>query len=349
MCPRGGWGGFAHAIRSATCALLALAILPVAQARGPIGARDADYQLAIEQAHKRYQAVDSGKVPDNPPPLAGVSPALFGISIVRVDGRVFEAGDASTPLILESMSAPFAAALLADQQGAEVLSSTMGAVAGTAPLPDARGASDWGSAPSSALESAGSMSLLGLIHPKGDTEKKWHALGENLGRFAGRAVNYDPATHQSSLAAAERLKTKALQLSREGRLADDPQSTADLYVRQQLVRVSTRELAVMAATLANDGRNPVTRDRAVKPEAAKSIQSLLMNSGLRGQQKAWLVKAGVGAMTSRSGAIILVVPGRLGIAVYSPPLDSKGVSVRGERAIRYLIKALMIGPDPSQP
>jgi glutaminase len=74
-----------------------------------------------------------------------------------------------------------------------------------------------------------------------------------------------------------------------------------------------------------------------------------MNSGLRGERKKWLVKAGVGAMTSRSGAIILVVPGRLGIATYAPPLGSQDISVRGERAMRYLIKALMIGPDPTLP
>jgi glutaminase len=187
------------------------------------------------------------------------------------------------------------------------------------------------------------------MQPKGNPDSKWQALRDNLGRFAGHDVNYDASTFQTVWAGADRLKARAHELSRAGRLADDPDATADLFVRQHLVGVTTQDLAVMAATLANDGVNPVTRNRVVKEEVARSTTDLLMKSGLRGKRQAWLIKAGVGAMTSRSGAIILVVPGRMGIAAYSPPLGSQDISVRGERAMRYLIKVLMIGPDPTQP
>jgi glutaminase len=329
--------------------LLAVALVSVADARGPKAARDADYQMAIQQAHQRYAAVTTGKVASKPEVLAGVSPALFGIAIVRVDGSSFRAGDADQKLLLDAISAPFAAALLSEQQGTDVLSSVQGAIAGTAPLPDARGAADWGNAPATALESSGSMSLLALMQPKGNPDAKWQALRANLGRFAGHEVNFDAATHQAVLAAAEPLKARAQSLSQEGRLADDAAATADLFVRQNLVNVTTHDLAVMAATLANDGVNPVTRDRAVKADVARGAVTLLMNSGLRGERKAWLMKAGVGAMTSRAGAVMLVVPGRMGIAAYSPPLGSSGISARGERAVRYLIKVLMIGPDPTRP
>jgi glutaminase len=305
--------------------------------------------MAIDKAHERYQGETSGKVASKPAVLASVAPGLFGIAIVRVDGSVFHAGDSDTPLLLESISAAYAAALLSEQQGPEVLTSTQGALAGTAPLPDARNAADWGNAPSSALESSGSMALLAMLQPKANPDAKWQALRENLGRFAGRDVNYDASTYQAVSTSVEKLQAKAREMSQQGRLADEPQATADLYVRQNLVRVTTRDLAIMAATLANDGVNPITRQRAVKAEVAKHTVTLLVNSGLRGERKKWLVKAGVGAMTSRSGAIILVVPGRLGIATYAPPLGSQDISVRGERAMRYLIKALMIGPDPTLP
>lgn len=330
-------------------ALLAIALASVAQARGPKAARDADFQMAINQAHQRYQGVETGKVASQPPMLAQVDPKLFGIAIVRIDGTVFRAGDADHALLLDAISAPFASALLSEQQGTEVMNSTAGALAGTAPLPSARGAADWGNAPSNALESSGTMPLLALLQPKGNVEAKWQSLRENLGRFAGHEVNYDGTHYPAVLAGADKLKSRARELSNEGRLADDAQITADLYVRQNLVSVTTKDLAVMAATLANGGVNPVTRDRAVKKEVAESTVKLLMNSGLRGERKSWLIKSGVGAMTSRSGAIILIVPGRLGIAVYSPPLGSSDISARGERAVRYLIKALMIGPDPTLP
>jgi glutaminase len=331
------------------CLILGVALVAVADARGPRAARDADYQMAITQAHQRYQGVSSGKVAGHPPVLAAVSPALFGVAIVRIDGTTFHAGDSDQPLLLDAIAAPFAAALLSEQQGAEAMTSTLGALAGTAPLPDARGAADWGNAPSTALESSGSMSLLAMLQPTGNPDAKWQALRENLGRFAGHELNFDPATYQSVLAVADGLRARARDLSEDGRLADDATATADLFVRQSVVNVTTRELALMAATLANDGVNPVTRHRAVKAEVARRTVTLLMNSGLRGEKKNWLVRSGVGAMTSRAGAIILVVPGRLGIAAYSPPLGSQGISVRGERAMRYLIKALMIGPDPSLP
>ena len=106
----------------------------------------------------------------------------------------------------------------------------------------------------------------------------------------------------------------------------------------------------MAATLANDGVNPVNQKRVVSQPVAKSIQTLLIESGWRGAKKAaWLKKAGVGAMAGNSGVIIMVVPGRLGLAVYSPPLDSAGNSVRAQRALRYLVQTLFIGPDPTAP
>lgn len=356
MCPRGTSGGgaarakarFGDAWRIAGV-LLGIALLSSAEARGPKAARDADFHTAVTQAYERYKATESGKVASQPAVLATVSPSLFGIALVRTNGTVFHAGDSTQPLLLDSISAPFAAALLSEQQGSDALTSTPGALAGTAPLPDARGAADWGNAPSTALESSGSMSLLALMQPKGNADSKWQALRENLGRFAGHDVNYDASAFQAVWPGADRLKAKARELSKAGRLADDPEVTADLFVRQNLANVTTQDLAVMAATLANDGVNPVTRTRAVKAEVAKATVDLLMKSGLRGKRQAWLIKSGVGAMTSRSGAIILIVPGRMGIAAYSPPLGSQDISVRGERAMRYLIKVLMIGPDPTQP
>ena len=321
----------------------------ISAARGPIGGRDADYQTAVAQAHKRYNSDKSGKVTNTVPALAAVSPDLYAVVIVRIDGKVFEAGDAATPFVLEGLAASFTAALVTEQRGTDALTGTLGAVAGTAPTPDARTPADWGNAPATALEVEGAIPTLSLVQPTGDADGKWRALLGNASKFAGRDLVLDERVYQSALGNADRLTSRVKELSGEGRLLDDPQLTQDLYLKQNAIAVTARDLAIMAATLANDGVNPLNQQRAVSPETAKSIQSLIANAGLRGARKDWMKKAHAAAAASRSGAGFLVMPGRLGIAVYSPPVDSKGISVRGQRAMRYLAQVLMIAPDPTQP
>jgi len=337
-------------IAAALAAALALGAASASWARGPLGARDADYQDAVALAHKRYVSERSGKVSQSNTALAAVSPDLYAVVVVRVDGKVFEAGDAGKPLLLTAIAAPFTAALVGEQRGADFMNSTAGALAGTAPVPPGRSTADWGKPPTTALELEGALATLSLVQPQGDVDGKWRVLAANLGGFAGREPSLDEAAYQAALAAATRVNTKARDLSQEGRLTDKAELTADLYLRQGSVTLTTRELAIMAATLANKGENPVSRKRVVSEPVAINIQQLLINSGLKGGKRAdWLKKAGVGVSIGESGAIIMVVPGRLGIAVYSPPLDSAGNSVRGQRALRYLVQTLFIGPDPTAP
>jgi glutaminase len=342
-------GNASGAVLSVLVASALLLVPGTSAARGPIGARDADYQTAVAQAHKRYKPDKSGKVTNTVPALASVSPDLYAVVIVRIDGKVFEAGDAAAPFVLEALAAPFTAALVTEQRGTDALTGTLGAVAGTAPTPDARTPADWGNAPATALEVEGAIPTLSLVQPTGDADAKWRALLTNASSFAGSSLALDDRIYQSALGSADKLRSRIKELSGEGRLLDDPQLTGDLYLKQNSIAVTARELAIMAATLANDGVNPVSKQRAVSPETAKSVQSLIANAGLRGARKDWMKKAHAAAAASRSGAGILVMPGRMGIAVYSPPVDSKGISVRGQRAMRYLAQVLMIGPDPTQP
>lgn len=318
-------------------------------ARGPKASRDADHQTAISQAYKRYLPDRSGKVTDSVPALASASKDVYAVVMVRVDGKVFEAGDVNTAFALDTLSAPFTAALVSEQQGTDVLTGTLGAVAGTAPTPNARTAADWGKAPATALEAEGAIPTLSLVNPRGDADAKWRALLGNLSGFAGRELALDERVYQSASGAAEPVRIRVRDLSQEGRLLDDAQITGDLYLKQNSVAVTARDLAIMAATLANHGVNPVSGKRVVSEATARSMQALIANAGLRGAKKDWMNKAGAAAAASRSGGGILVMPGRLGIATYSAPLDSKGISVRGQRAMRYLAQVLMIGPDPTLP
>ena len=338
----------ARAFALVIAGVLALGMSASASARGPKGARDADMQLAVAQAHKRYVANRTGKLPADIPALAAVSPDLYAVVVVRVDGQVFEAGDARKAFALTGISAPFAAALVAEQRGPEALNSTLAAVAGIAPLPDARGAGDWSGSPSTALAPEGALATLGLVEPRGDTEGKWRAIQDNLTRFAGSPLSLDDAMYRSMQSEAPKVQSTARRLAAEGRLVDDATATADLFLRQGAATVNARELAIMAATLANDGVNPVARHPAVKPAVAQSVQQLIQQSGARGGKSSALNKSKLIATAGKSGAILVVVPGRLGIAVYAPPLDAAGVSVRGQLALRYLTQALLLDMDPGQ-
>jgi len=329
--------------------VLTLGLSVSTPARGPKAARDADYQLAVSQAHKRYAGNHTGKVTNDIPALATVSPDLYAVAVVRVDGSVFEAGDTGTRFALTGLAAPFAAALVGEQRGAEALNGTLAAAAGLTPLPDARGASDWGASPTTALKPRGALATLSMLEPKGNVDAKWQALLGNLSKFAGGAVSSDDAIHRSAQADVGKLQVAARDLAGDGGLADDANATTDLYLRQGSVVVTARELAIMAATLANDGVNPVTRDAAVKPAVAQNIVQLISQAGIRGGRNSALNKLRLVATSGSSGGILVVVPGRLGIAVYAPPLDSSGISVRGQLALRYLSQVLFLEGDPSKP
>ena len=292
---------------------LLLLATDVGLARGPKGARDADMQTAVSQAHKRYQPDRSGTIPDFVPGLSRVSPDLYGVVIVRVNGKIFEAGDTRVPLVLTAIAAPFTAALVAKQQGGAGIGNPL----------------DW----------EGSIAAVSLVKPQHDPDAKWRALLGNLGAFAGRELFLDDGIYRSASAATEPVLEAARRLASQGRLHDDADATADLFVKQGAVTVTARELAIMAATLANDGKNPVNGNAVVQPEVSHTLQALVATSGLK--------NVGMTAVAGKGGAIIAIVPGRLGIATYSPPLDAAGNSVRGQRAIKYLSQALQVSSPPN--
>lgn len=288
--------------------LLALLISLPTVARGPIGGRDADYQMAVSQAHKRYQADKSGTIPDAVPRLAKVSPELYGVVLVRVDGKVWQAGDSRLPFVISAAATPFTVALLTEQGGA---------------------------APDNALTAEGALITLSQLKPQHDAEAKWRAVLGNLGSFAGRELFLDDSMYRSADTVAVSVREAARRLAGDGKLQDAADATADIFVKQSAVTLTTYDLAVMAATLANGGKNPLDGRVVVKPEVTQGLQSLIASAGVQ--------KVGMAAVSGKAGSLFAVVPGRFGVAIYSPPLDSAGNSVRGQRAIKYLSQALQVG------
>jgi len=327
--------------------LVAGAVLLVASvtapARGPIGARDADLQMAVTQAYKRYQSDRSGKISDTVPALSKVSPDLYGVVIVRIDGKIYEAGDTKIPFVLGASAAPFTAALVAEQQGPDTLARKIGVASGPPPAATLPAASA-----DNPLSWEGSIATLSLVDPRKDADSKWRALLGNLGAFAGNELFLDESVYRSALTtAAKPVQDTARQLAGIERLFDDADLTASLYVKQATVAVTARDLAVMAATLANGGINPLNGRKVIRPEVSQNIQALITNAGMREGTGAWMYKVGIPASAGKGGGIVAIVPGRMGIATFSPPLDAGGVSVRGQRAIRYLAQALQVNLYPN--
>lgn len=288
-------------------AVLALAVSVPGLARGPMGGRDADYQMAVSQAHKRYQSDRSGSIPEAVPRLATVSANLYGLALVRVDGKAWEAGDSRIPFVLSGAAAPFTVALVAEQ-GAGLANHS--------------------------LDGEGALVALSLVRPPHDADAKWRAVLGNFGAFAGRELFLDQAMYGSANAAAAPVLDLARKLAADGKLQDDAAATADLLVKQSAVTLTAYDLAVMAATLANGGKNPMTGKAVVKPEIAQALQKALATDGVQ--------RIGMSSIAGKAGCIFAVVPGRFGVAVYSPPLDAAGNSVRGQRALKYLSQALMV-------
>lgn len=299
--------------------------------------------MAVTQAHERYRQDASGKVAPAISALGDVTPGHFGVVVVRIDGKVFETGDARVAFLIGEIAAPFTSALAASQQGTEVASSTAGAVAGTAPVPDARTAADFGNAPYNPLVAQGALTTLSLVKPQRDVDGKWRALLDNFSQFAGQELRVDERAINAAKSALPGVDSMVRDLGSEGRLLDDAGITAELYRRQNALSVTAHDLAVMAATLANGGVNPVSGKTVVSPAVAQRIQAQLLSK--RKGSSAWMAKEGIAATAGLGGGIIVVIPGRLGIATYAPPLDTGGVSVRGQRAIRYLSKALQFAPQ----
>ena len=128
------------------------------------------------------------------------------------------------------------------------------------------------------------------------------------------------------------------------RLYAEPRSTVDIYTRQCSINVTAKDLAVMAGTLANGGVNPVTRQRAIDAAYVPKILAVMATAGLYDASGQWLYAVGAPGKSGVGGGIIAVVPGRFGVAAFSPPLDEAGNSVRAQKAIESVIRAMRANP-----
>lgn len=280
----------------------------------------------LDECHGRFAANDEGAVADYIPELGKADPAHFGISLATLDGHVYEVGDSKIPFTIQSLSKPFVFALALDTLGAARVEGAIGVEPSGDPFNSIRLNAE--NHPFNPMVNAGAIACSGLIHEaKGDGAFDY--IREALGRFAGRTLGFDEAVYVSESATGDRNRAIAYLLRTNAVLRDRVDAVLDVYFRQCAVLVNARDIAVMAATLANRGVNPVTGQQVMTPYAISRTLSVMTSSGMYDYAGEWIYRVGIPAKSGVGGGILAALPARLGLGSYSPKLDKHGNSVRG--------------------
>lgn len=292
----------------------------------------------LQQLHQELSGVSEGEVATYIPELAKANPDWFGICVVTASGHVYEVGDTDIPFTIQSISKPFVYGLALEDNGlVDVISKV-----GVEPSGDAFNSislePDTGR-PLNPMINAGAIATAGLIQG-GVSSARTRRILSGFSTFAGRELSIDETVYRSESETGHRNRAIGHMLRNFDILTSEPDPTVELYFQQCSVSVTCRDLGVMAATLANRGANPITGKQAVRGEYVANMLSVMSSCGMYDWAGEWIYKVGMPAKSGVAGGVIAVLPGQLGIGVFSPRLDSHGNSVRGIRVCEALSQRL---------
>jgi glutaminase len=339
--------GFAG--RDRFLAILAVAVLalaaPAALAQSP---SDADVTAALKAAFAKYKTLQEGANADYIPALAKVDSNIYGIALVTVDGKVFTEGDVTSEVSIQSISKVFTMAKVIEETGSQSIFDNMGVDATGQAFNSIVAIEQNKGAEMNPLVNPGAIAATSMV--KGATyEEIWRSIIGYYDEFAGRKLKVLEDVYKSEAETNQRNQAIAQLMYAYGRIKDKPLQACDLYTKQCSVGVNAKDLATMAATLANGGKNPVTKKPVLKTEFVPNVLAVMATAGLYDDSGKWLYQTGLPAKSGVGGGIIAVAPGKFGIAVISPPLDKAGNSVRAQKAIADISNALGGNPYASKP
>lgn len=293
----------------------------------------------LAAAYERAEQHHEGDVADYIPILAEADPEAFGLCVVGVDGVVHELGDTRIRFSIQSISKAFVYALVLQEFGHERLLEVVG-VNNTGLAFNSVIAIELNNGhPMNPMVNAGAIATTAMM--PGDTaEEQWEAVRAGLSRFAGRSLELDEQVYRSEAATNERNQAIAKLLQSYGRIDRDPAEVVDVYTRQCALAVDARDLAVMGATLADGGVNPITGEQVVSAEVCRDTLAVLAANGLYEASGEWLFEIGLPGKSGVAGGLVTIAPGKVGVGSYAPRLDAAGNSVRGQVATAYLSRAL---------
>jgi glutaminase len=313
-------------------AALAAALPALAAAQQPLDKQDAD--AAVKAAYSKYKGLKDGKNADYIPALAKVPSELFAIDLMTTDGQESSAGDLDQEYSIQSISKVFTLARVLEDSGAKKVVNGVGVDATGDVFNSIKAIEQHKGHEMNPLVNPGAIATTSQV--KGATpEEQWNAIIGTYNDFAGRDLKVNQEVYKSESDTNERNRAIAMLMHAYDLIAKDrdPLKATDIYTRQCSVSVNTRDLAQMAATLANGGKNPKTGKQVISADHAKQVLAVMATAGLYDNSGQWLFMTGLPAKSGVGGGIIAVSPGRFGIAAFSPRLDEAGNSVRAQKAI----------------
>lgn len=325
-----------------TTALLCTALLATGlQAAEPL--KKADIEAALNAAHAKYRTLQEGANADYIPALAKVDSNIFGIALVTPDGKVYTAGDVSSEVSIQSISKVFTMALVMEEQGPKAIFNNMGVDATGQVFNSIIAVEQYKGEQMNPLVNPGAITATSMVSG-GSREEIWNKILNYYNDFAGRKLSVNKEVFDSEAATNQRNQAIAQLMYAYGRIKENPAQATDIYTEQCSVNVNARDLAMMAATLANGGRNPVTGKQVMSRANVPGLLAIMATAGLYDDSGKWLFNTGLPGKSGVGGGLIAVAPGKFGIGTFSTKLDVAGNSIRGQRAITDINNTLGTNP-----
>ena len=330
--------------------LLATALAVLALAAPALAQTPTEIQAALDAAHAKYSTLKEGKNADYIPALAKVDSNIYGIALVTTDGKVYTAGDVKSEVSIQSISKVFTMAKVMEESGPDAIANTIGV--------DATGMrfnsivsiefakKNLGGPEMNALVNPGAIAATSMV--KGATRADvWNSILGFYSDFAGRPLSVNQEVFKSEAETNQRNQAIGYLMFAYGYIKTNPMQATDVYTEQCSVNVNAKDLATMAGTLANAGKNPVTGKFVMNPALVPRVLAVMATAGLYDDSGKWLFRTGLPGKSGVGGGVIAVSPGKFGIAVISPPLDDAGNSVKAQKTIADISNAL--GGNPYAP
>ncbi|HET8947072.1 MAG TPA: glutaminase A, partial [Candidatus Polarisedimenticolia bacterium] len=298
---------------------------------------------AMKAAYDKYKTLKEGKNADYIPALAKVDSNIYGIALVGVDGSVNTTGDIASEVSIQSISKVFTMAKVMEESGPDAIANTIGvdstgmrfnSIVAIEMAQKALGGPEMNS-----LVNPGAIATTAMV--KGATRDEiWNKILSFYSDCAGRPLKVNQEVFKSESDTNQRNQAIGMLMFAYGLIKSNPAQATDLYTRQCSINVNAKDLATMAATLADGGKNPVSGKVVMSPKNIPYVLAVMATAGLYDDTGKWLYHTGLPAKSGVGGGIIAVAPGKFGIAVISPPLDEAGNSVRAQKAITEIVKRL---------
>ena len=312
---------------------------PFNQKVSPVAPAKAQVEAVVKEAYEQFKNDSGGKNADYIPYLAQVDSKMFGIAVVSTDNQVVSIGEIKYSFSIQSISKVFSQALAMQELGAAKVLDKVGNEPTGRAFNSVFAVADMPTHTGNPYVNAGAISTVSLISAK-TADEKWNKILDFYSRVAGEKLTLIDEVYKSEAATNTGNKALSMLLAKYDRIYADPFESVDVYTKQCSVGVNVVQLARMGATLANNGKNPATGEQVIAPENVPHILSTMVMAGLYDGSGGWAWHVGLPAKSGVGGGIVAVVPGKGAIAVFAPPLDEAGNSVKAQKVIQYVANKL---------